>query len=153
MLYLILSYCINILIISSFYLFAYLLHIYKGTWSSCVHVCSFVVGSGSESPKAPGKLTILVFLWSPYPLGAYNHFSHSSTRLLKLLAIFGCESLHLFLLAAGCRLSGDSYSRLLSARNRALVIVSEIGSCSGDGSQFGAVIGWAFPPFLLYLCP
>lgn len=114
-------------------MFAYLLHIYKGTWSSCVHVCSFVVGSGSESPKAPGKLTILVFLWSPYPLGAYNHFSHSSTRLLKLLAIFGCESLHLFLLAAGCRLSGDSYSRLLSARNRALVIVSEIGSCSGDG--------------------
>ena len=37
--------------------------------------------------------------------------------------------------------------------NRVLLIVSGIGSCSWDGSQFRAIIVWPFPLFLFYLCP
>jgi hypothetical protein len=50
-----------------------------------------VGGSVSESPKGPGWLTLLVFLWSSY--SSSNPSVYSSIRVPKLHPLFGCGCL------------------------------------------------------------
>ena len=38
-------------------------------------VCSLVGGSDSGSPKGPGQLTLLIFLWSSHPLRGITDIS------------------------------------------------------------------------------
>jgi hypothetical protein len=66
-----------------------------GCGPACVY--SLVGGSDSESPKGPGKLTLLLSLWCsfPIPFGACNPSSYSSIRVPKLHPLFDCGCLHL----------------------------------------------------------
>jgi hypothetical protein len=60
--------------------------------------------------------------------------------------MFGCESLNLFPLAASQRTV--MLGSCLQAKQGIINIVSGIGSCPWDGSQFEAVIGWPLPQSL-----
>lgn len=83
------------------------------------------------------------------PSSSLNTSPLSSTRLLELCLMFGCESLHLFPSAARWSLSGDS---CLQAKQS---IINSVGADSPPwhGSQVGPVIGWPFPQSLLHPYP
>lgn len=57
-----------------------------------------------RGPKGPSQLTLLILLWSSYPIQGLHSFPNSSIRVFNLHPIFGYGYLHLFQLAAG----GDS---------------------------------------------
>jgi hypothetical protein len=91
----------------------YYVHVCGGLGLACL--CSLVGDSDSESPKGPGYMTLLIFLWSSYPLQVCSPSSYSPLGLSELHLLFNCRCLHLSESAAGWSLSEDSLARYLSA--------------------------------------
>ena len=85
----------------------------EGLGPACI--CSLVGDSDSGNFQGYRLVTVLVFLWGSCPLPVSWSFLNSSTGLPELHLMFGCESLHLFPLAALWSLSEVRYARLLSA--------------------------------------
>ena len=87
-------------------------YVHGGLGPTRVH--SLVGGSISESTKAPGWLTLLVFLRSSYPLWGHKLLPYSSKGVPNFLPLFGRECLTLSESDTGWSLSEDSHARLHS---------------------------------------
>ena len=106
------------------------------------------------SPKGLGLLTLLGFCRVPVLFMAFNPSPNSFIRLQNLHLIFGYKFLHLFPLACWVEPLRRQLCQVpICKNNRALSIMLGIGSCPWNGSQFGTVINWPFPPSLPHLCP
>ena len=109
------------------------------------HACSLVGVTVFKSRKGPGYFTLLVFLWSSYPLWGLQSlflFFHKSPQAPSTDA---CGFLQLSEAAAGWNLSEDSHARLMFSR----ITVSGIGACPCNGSKVGLVFDWPFPQTLV----
>jgi hypothetical protein len=108
--------------------------------------------SVSGSPQGLGELTLLVPLLS----GFLNTSPNSSTRLPYWAQSKVWQWVCVFVLVSCCwvePLKGEVCLAPVCESNKESLIVSWIGVCPWDVSQFGPVIGWVFPQFLFYLCP
>ena len=104
----------------------------------------WLVSQSLRAPKGPGCLTLLIFMWSSYPLVSLNPFPNTSIIVPNLQPMFDFMSLPLFQSGAGWNLSEANYATLLSAG---------IGACPRDGSQVVPGIIWLFSQSLIHLCP
>jgi hypothetical protein len=113
---------------------AHLLQMYRILGPSSV--CSLV--SGSLSPHGHRLVDCMssygVFDWS----GFLNSIPYYSTRIYEICLMFSCGSLYMFLSAAGCVLSGDSYARFLSANSQSI-----INSVRSWFSNMGWILSWS----------
>ncbi|EAA22718.1 hypothetical protein [Plasmodium yoelii yoelii] len=83
-----------------------------------------------ESPKGPGYLTLLFFLWNSYLLPgqqSFHLFFHKNPQALTITA-------------SVWSLSKDKHNRV------SLIILD---TCPWDGSHVGPVIGWTFSQSLV----
>lgn len=94
-------------------------------------VCSLDGGSGSESPKIPGWLMLLVFLWHSYPIQSRQYltlFFHKSPEAPTTVSLLVSASVWVTWCTESLRGLGMLDSSLQAMRLS--LLVSGLGTCS-----------------------